>query len=51
MPKKRKQYPLARSAPDLVERDFSAEGPDQLWVVDITLRAGRGRMALPSRRR
>ncbi len=23
-------------APDLVERDFSASGPDQLWVADIT---------------
>lgn len=23
-------------APDLVERDFSAEGPDRLWVADIT---------------
>jgi putative transposase len=26
----------ARPAPDLVERDFSATGPDQLWVADIT---------------
>ena len=26
----------ARPAPDLVRRDFSAEGPDQLWVADIT---------------
>ena len=26
----------ARTAPDLVARDFSAEGPDQLWVADIT---------------
>lgn len=26
----------ARPAPDLVERDFSAEGPDRLWVADIT---------------
>ena len=26
----------ARAAPDLVNRDFSAEGPDQLWVADIT---------------
>jgi len=25
-----------RPAPDLVERRFSAEGPDQLWVADIT---------------
>jgi putative transposase len=26
----------ATPAPDLVERDFSAEGPDELWVGDIT---------------
>jgi putative transposase len=26
----------ARPAPDLVQRDFTAEGPDQLWVADIT---------------
>ncbi len=26
----------ARPAPDLVERRFSAAGPDQLWVADIT---------------
>jgi putative transposase len=26
----------ARPAPDLVERNFSAAGPDQLWVADIT---------------
>ena len=26
----------ARAAPDLVERDFTAERPDQLWVADIT---------------
>ena len=26
----------ARPAPDLVQRDFAAEGPDQLWVADIT---------------
>jgi len=25
-----------RPAPDLVERDFTAEKPDQLWVADIT---------------
>jgi putative transposase len=25
-----------RPAPDLVERRFTAEGPDQLWVADIT---------------
>ena len=26
----------AKAAPDLVNRDFSAAGPDQLWVADIT---------------
>ena len=26
----------ARPAPDLVERDFTAEQPDRLWVADIT---------------
>ena len=26
----------ARPAPDLVERNFTAEGPDQLWIADIT---------------
>src|SRR5690606_18252976 len=26
----------SRPAPDLVQRRFSAEGPDQLWVADIT---------------
>jgi putative transposase len=31
--KKTADTPLA---PDLVERDFSASGPDQLWVADIT---------------
>ncbi len=25
-----------RAAPDLVQRDFSADGPNQLWVADIT---------------
>ena len=25
-----------RPAPDLVERDFTADGPDALWVADIT---------------
>ena len=28
--------PAADSAPDLVDRDFTAAGPDQLWVADIT---------------
>ena len=31
---KRDRY--ARPAPDLIERDFSVEGRDQLWVADIT---------------
>ena len=26
----------ARVAPDLVQRDFAAEGPDELWVADAT---------------
>ena len=26
----------ARRAPDLVERRFDADGPDRLWVADIT---------------
>ena len=26
----------ARPAPDLVERDFTSDGPDRLWVADIT---------------
>lgn len=28
--------PLGRPAPDLVDRDFHPEGPDRLWVADIT---------------
>jgi putative transposase len=28
--------PDARPAPDLVDRDFTAPGPDHLWVADIT---------------
>jgi putative transposase len=28
--------PQARPAPDLVDRNFAASGPDQLWVADIT---------------
>ena len=26
----------APPAPDLVDRNFTASGPDQLWVADIT---------------
>ena len=28
--------PKSRPAPDLVDRDFTADGPNQLWVADIT---------------
>ena len=28
--------PGAQPAPDLVQRNFSVDGPDQLWVADIT---------------
>ncbi len=35
-PKTTKRNEDARPAPDLIERDFSADGPDQLWVADIT---------------
>jgi len=28
--------PAARPAPDLVDRKFTADGPNQLWVADIT---------------
>jgi putative transposase len=28
--------PAAVRAPDLVKRDFTASGPDQLWVADFT---------------
>lgn len=31
-----KRNPEAESALDLVERDFTAQGPDELWVADIT---------------
>ena len=35
-PKTTRRNEDARPAPDLVERNFSADGPDQLWVADIT---------------
>ncbi len=35
-PKTTKRSADARPAADLVERDFTADGPDQLWVADIT---------------
>jgi putative transposase len=31
-----KQDPAGRHAPDLVERDFTAEAPNRLWVADFT---------------
>ena len=31
-----KPDPAARRRPDLVDRDFTAAGPDRLWVADIT---------------
>ena len=31
-----RQQKGARPAPDLVDRDFTADGPDRLWVADIT---------------
>ena len=31
-----KRDPRARPAPDLVKRNFSTDGPDRLWVADIT---------------
>ena len=31
-----KPDPLARRRPDLVQRDFSASRPNQLWVADLT---------------
>jgi hypothetical protein len=38
-----KPDPLAQRRPDLVERDFSAEGPNRLWVGDFTyLRSWEG---------
>jgi len=30
------QDPAAAPAPDLVERDFTADEPDRVWVADIT---------------
>ena len=43
-PKTTKRDKDARPAPDLVERDFAADGPDQLWVADITYSAQPGIM-------
>lgn len=35
------RQPGARPAPDLVQRDFTAEAPNRLWVADITYIATR----------
>lgn len=35
-PKTTQQDHRAKAAPDLVERDFTASAPNQLWVADIT---------------
>ena len=35
-PRTTRRDPKARSAPDLVERRFDADGPARLWVADIT---------------
>ena len=37
--------PDATRAPDLVNRNFTAEGPDQLWVTDLTYVPTRSGMA------
>ena len=31
-----RQRPEPRARTDLVERDFSAEEPDELWLTDVT---------------
>ena len=42
--------PRARPAPDLVRRAFTAAGPNQLWVADITYIADLGGLPVPRRR-
>jgi len=38
-----RQDPAGQNAPDLVQRDFTAEAPDRLWVADFTyLRTWQG---------
>jgi putative transposase len=40
-----KADPAAQRRPDLVERDFSAEGPNRLWVADLSyLRCWEGNL-------
>lgn len=36
VPTTTRRAPEARPAPDLVDRDFKADGPNRLWVADIT---------------
>ena len=35
-PRTTQRQPATPPAPDLVQRDFSADGPNRLWVADIT---------------
>ncbi|WSN14769.1 IS3 family transposase [Micromonospora sp. NBC_01699] len=38
-----RQDPMATPAPDLVNRDFTATGPNRLWVADATrIPCGKG---------
>ncbi|MEU5510425.1 IS3 family transposase [Streptomyces fungicidicus] len=40
--------PKAASAPDLVNRDFTAPAPNRLWVTDLTMvSTGEGRCGCP----
>jgi putative transposase len=40
-----KPDPLAHRRPDLIERDFSAQGPNRLWVADLSyLRCWEGNL-------
>ena len=44
-----RQNPAQAAAPDLVRREFTADGPDRTWVSDITYvptRAGFGYLAV-----
>lgn len=44
-----RRNPSRTAAPDLVERDFTAEAPDRLWVADLTrLVTGEGVLWLAS---
>ncbi len=42
-----KRASKSESAPDLVKRDFSADGPNEAWIADITyVRTHQGRLRL-----